>query len=708
MKQSPMLTTTSGDCPQIPPPSYRRIYDVAARPLRTTWARGPWRVHAYNADGLLSATAYSDSKPFVSLAYDPRQYPTASSNTVAQYAYANSVFGAPTNEVAIIGTNAFTLTRRLDGRHRLAALSVDGQLHAAYTYDAENRLSVVSNDAFLVSYAYANDGWDAGYTVALTNGTILSRDVTRDPYRRHLVAAITNAVGQSVVSGYCYVYDLLGRAIARNADTFDYNDRSEVTVAFIEPSNTNRYEYDGIGNNRWTTVNGATNTYTVNALNQYTNIANGATIVPSYDMDGNMLTYGVWSYTWDAENRLSAVYSNAALIVSNAYDPMSRRVLKITPTATHTFVYDGWNLAQETIATASGVTTNRYIWGKDLSGTMQGAGGVGGLLAVSLNGPWYFPFYDNKGNITDYSSESGVIVATYTYNAFGKTIAQSGPMCDEFPYRFSTKYFDTITELYYYGYRYYSPELGRWVCRDPIGEVSGDNVYAFVANCPLDRVDLLGLEWMVKRDGASQADADCKCDTVEELAKKIGLSVSDYQKWLSPADGYALPSSATEIMKNRRFRIPNTVYAYWAGDVGSLGKWAVSWNGSVSYLNARGFQVIEYGHTSGSKYVLQNVLIAAANSRALHGFYFWGHGYAPYPSTGLTNKDGDPILVYTSIILPYKMALGLVFACDSNAGKPALYSNAPGGVWHGYRGTLIPLGSFHVQNWFSSGAQEAK
>jgi RHS repeat-associated protein len=389
--------------------------------------------------------------------------------------------------------NAFTLTRQLGGRNRLAALAVDGHLHAAYTYDSENRLSVVSNGVFSAGYAYVNDGWDNGYTVTLTNGTILSRDVTRDPYRRRLVAAITNAVGQSVVSGYCYLYDLLGRAIARNADTFDYNDRSEVTATFIEPSNTNCYEYDGIGNNRWTTVNGATNTYTVNALNQYTNIANGITIVPSYDMDGNMLNNGVWSYAWDAENRLSAVYSNAVLVVSNAYDLLSRRVLKITPTATHTFVYDGWNLAQETIATASGVTTNRYVWGKDLSGTMQGAGGVGGLLAVSLNGTWHFPFYDNNGNITYYASESGIVVAFFTYNAFGKTIAQSGPMAGDFRFRFSTKYFDTETGLYYYGYRFYSPERMRWMNRDPIEEMDGVNLFSFVINNPLLTVDSFGL-----------------------------------------------------------------------------------------------------------------------------------------------------------------------------------------------------------------------
>jgi RHS repeat-associated protein len=206
-----------------------------------------------------------------------------------------------------------------------------------------------------------------------------------------------------------------------------------------------------------------------------------------------MLTNNLWSYTWDAENRLVAAYSNSCCVVSNAYDHASRRVLKVTPTATHTFVYDGWNLVQQTMATATGVTTNYYVWGLDLSGTLQGAGGVGGLLAVQLGNAWYFPLYDNNGNVTAYVDESGDLVAEYAYDAFGLLVTQSGAMAGAFPHRFSTKYFDSETGQYYYGHRYYSPELGRWLSRDPIVEEGGVNLYAFVANDPNDNVDLLGL-----------------------------------------------------------------------------------------------------------------------------------------------------------------------------------------------------------------------
>ena len=126
--------------------------------------------------------------------------------------------------------------------------------------------------------------------------------------------------------------------------------------------------------------------------------------------------------------------------------------------------------------------STRYVWGKDLSGTLDGAGGVGGLLATEVGGVWYFPLYDNNGNVTDYVSETGEVVASYAYNAFGRTLSATGSMASVFPFRFSTKYYDAEADLYYYGYRYYSPELGRWLTRDPIEEDGGDNLYAFCGN----------------------------------------------------------------------------------------------------------------------------------------------------------------------------------------------------------------------------------
>ncbi len=386
-----------------------------------------------------------------------------------------------------------------------------------YAYDAESRPASVSNVLFTVTYAYTSDAWDAGYTITLTNGMVLSRAVTRDPYRRQLVTGVSNAVVGSVASDYHYTYDMLGRVASRNNDAFGYNPRSEVTSSIIQPSHTNRYDYDGIGNALWASFNAVTNAYIANTLNQYTNIANGSTVEPAYDLDGNLTCDDRFGYAWDAENRLTAVYSNSLCIVSNAYDHMSRRVLKVTPTATHTFVYDGWNLVSEVLSPVSGVpSTNLYVWGKDLSETLQGAGGVGGLLAISRNGSWYFPLYDNNGNVTAYADESDALAAEYAYDAFGQTIAQSGPMADAFPYRFSTKYFDADTGLYYYGYRFYAPELMRWISRDPIGERGGVSLYNIVHNDCVNKIDPTGLK-VLFIDAAVEAGSPATIDKSAEI-----------------------------------------------------------------------------------------------------------------------------------------------------------------------------------------------
>jgi len=166
-------------------------YTPDGKPLRTTWARGSWKEQAYNANGLLYATTYSDATPAVSLVYDVFQRLAAVSNEVAAYVYANSPLGTATNETATVGGEVCTLTRRLDDRHRLASLSV-GDAQAHFGYDVENRLATVSNAVFTVAYAYTIDGWDAGYSIALTNGTTLSRIVARDACRRQLVTAITS------------------------------------------------------------------------------------------------------------------------------------------------------------------------------------------------------------------------------------------------------------------------------------------------------------------------------------------------------------------------------------------------------------------------------------------------------------------------------------------------------------------------------------
>ena len=103
-----------------------------------------------------------------------------------------------------------------------------------------------------------------------------------------------------------------------------------------------------------------------------------------------------------------------------------------------------------------------------------------------------FPLADANGNAVTYLDEAGNVQAHYVYDAFGGTVSQSGDMTDSFRFRFSSKYLDDETGLYYYGYRYYSPATGRWFSRDPVEEDGGYNLYGFIVNDGVNKWDFLG------------------------------------------------------------------------------------------------------------------------------------------------------------------------------------------------------------------------
>ena len=140
-----------------------------------------------------------------------------------------------------------------------------------------------------------------------------------------------------------------------------------------------------------------------------------------------------------------------------------------------------------------------YMWGTDLSGLEQGAGGVGGLLSAYDGTTVYRPAYDGNGNIMVWIDSSGTNLGTREYDPFGNTIVREGDL--SVPFGFSTKYEDSETGLYYYGYRYYDPTHGRWINRDPIGEVGGTNLYACCQNDLVNHLDLLRLSRYYAREG---------------------------------------------------------------------------------------------------------------------------------------------------------------------------------------------------------------
>jgi RHS repeat-associated protein len=345
---------------------------------------------------------------------------------------------------------------------------------------------------------------------------------TRSAYDYSSVNGGVNNLGQRM--GVGTTFNLGGTLAANPGDTsWDYDSLGQLTSADHDNGTTadRAYQYDTIGNRLFSEISNSqisnppattTTAYTPDALNQYDaitpyildgeNVIPGTPVVPVFDDDGNMKTGPLpadpaanSTLTWDAENRLvqTQVGTSGPLVLAY-YDAQSRRIAETVGTTTTLYLYDGWNcIAEYSITgTAAPVLAKTRTWGLDLSGTPQGAGGVGGLLAEKQGANTFYPTYDGNGNVSEYLGDDGSTAAHFEYDPFGNTVVNTDTG-NQFAYRFSTKPLNFSTGLYYYLYRWYDPVTGRWMSRDPIAERGGVNLYGFVGNDAIRRVDLLGL-----------------------------------------------------------------------------------------------------------------------------------------------------------------------------------------------------------------------
>ncbi|MFZ4396621.1 MAG: RHS repeat-associated core domain-containing protein, partial [Kiritimatiellia bacterium] len=463
------------------------------RPLTSTYSYEP-------TSGSMTNISYSDGTPAVSFTLDRlrRQTTITDGTGTRSFSYNDALqLAAETNPFG-------TLSRQYDSLGRSSGFTVGTNYQVGYGYSADGRFASVSSllgaQSNLWQYSFV-PGSDllAGWT-EVNNGVTVQR--TYEPHR-DLLATVSNSVGSTMISTFGYQNDALARRVSRvdqsalsvATNLFGYNPRSELTTAAMG-TNAYGFAYDPIGNRLAASNNAEAFAYVANALNQYTNILgrDGSPSRPLYDPDGNLTNYAGWTFTWDAENRLisAAQVGTAVPAVRFSYDYMSRRVAKTVGSTTNQFLYDGWNLVQE----SAGTSTNAYVWGLDLSGSLQGAGGIGGLLTASLNGTQAFYFFDANGNISDLTDVGGNSLAHYEFDPYGNATVSSGSLATANPFRFSSKYTDDETGLVYYGYRYLSPELGRWISTDPADGDGGGNLYVYCLNVPSYCEDYLGL-WTI-------------------------------------------------------------------------------------------------------------------------------------------------------------------------------------------------------------------
>jgi RHS repeat-associated protein len=528
-------------------------YTPDGKLLTRTWARGVVTTYGYDSANRLVTTTYSndsDLTPDVTLAYDRLGRPTSQSNGLATSSFSYDpltlLLDTETLSYDFNGDATPDLVRVLDRSQDALSRSSGYQLKngstieaaASYQYSpTTGRLESVDNGTDTFTYAYTTN---SSLLASVTkSGTPTIQTTHTWEANRNVLDVKENKVGSTVISSYHYTVNTLGQrtAVDTAGTAFAAGERDRAwsydalgqVIKEDYGNNTTAdtrdrvFGYDSIGNRKSTAVGSLTlpgsDTYTANSLNQYTSFTEGGPAMsPIHDEDGNATTWALRTgglgsstqsdviFVWDGENRLIEIKdaAGATTLASYTYDSQSRRIARTVGGTTLATIYDGWNpIAEYSGTPATGYSLQAsYSWGLDLSGSMQGAGGVGGLLSVTSGSTSFYPTYDGNGNVSEYLDAAGAIAAHYEYDAFGNVIFSSGPSASSFQHRFSTKPQDEESGLYYYGYRCYDPVMGRWPSRDPIGERGGVNLYGFVGNNGVNRSDYLGREEQKAKEAA--------------------------------------------------------------------------------------------------------------------------------------------------------------------------------------------------------------
>ncbi len=424
--------------------------------------RGIAVTYAYDSNYNLLSVAYSDDTPGVTYQYDAYNRLIEQQDGIGTTKYS---YDANSKILTVDGPwDNDTLTYQYDVLGRRTGVTPQSGTAISYSYDTLNRLTQIESNSRSYTYAY--------------NGI------------NPLVQSLTRPNGSSTA----YLYDSLNRLTSiANTTSAD-----AVLTRHIFTYNAQ----DLRGSEDITRTASATSpaeqliTSQYNALNQLLEKADPAKAFV-YDDDGNM-TQGytpdgsTMTAAYDAENRLTRTeFTDTASVTHRTEyqygaDNLLRRKLVYandTLAAEHRYVLDGFNVLQE--CDGSNAVLREYTWG------LNRGGGIGGLLELREGGQHYSYLYDGKGNVDGLIDDAEVMVAGYVYSPFGRLLTKTGTL--DQPFRFSTKAFDEQTGLAYYGYRFYAPSVGRWINRDPIGEVGGINLYGFVNNNPVNGNDINGL-----------------------------------------------------------------------------------------------------------------------------------------------------------------------------------------------------------------------
>jgi RHS repeat-associated protein len=465
--------------------------------------------YAYTPDGQLAQLTYPDQST-VSYHYNKR-------------GELSEVLDSDPNHKSKILNHKYSYTRRADGK--IMQLQLPNGTATHKTYDSVGRLSEIRHVAPDKTVLFSET---SRYDDRNRRTARLHEDSTTDLFAYDPSGQVTAAAYAQAHQG-----EGLAKSSPTNGAAANSTPSSKLQAPSFAPSET--FAYDPAGNRTQFTEGDTTTTYQTNAANQYTSISIGAqSMEPQFDPLGNLLHDDQNTYTWDSDIHLRSVETKSEIknqksaISHFRYDALHRRVSRHESASTTTtlFVMDGWNVISEFSQSADLKSpianfkspSLRLTWSEDLSGSLQGAGGIGGLLATKNqeqgNTNNFFHF-DSNGNVINLSDEKGKQSALYAYNAFGQTILVQGSRAQANHYQFSTKPIESANGLAYYGYRYYDPNTGRWTRNDPIQEQGGINLLAMLGNNAINQADRLGLfPWISDAIDWATEKIEDTCDNI--------------------------------------------------------------------------------------------------------------------------------------------------------------------------------------------------